>query len=196
MDISFAELIAGVRRGEQEAAETLVRLYEPEIRRVVRVRLRSSVLRRHLDSVDICQSVLGAFFVRVALGQYDLETPDQLIRLLTTMARNRVATHARRQQAARRDMRRMATESIDELELAGEEASPSSIISARELLAAYRARLTDDERYLADQRAAGRRWTELGEELGVLPDTLQRRLKRALDRVSRELGDEEEADAD
>jgi hypothetical protein len=35
---------------------------DPAIRRVVRVRLQDRQLRRLLDSMDICQSVLGNFF--------------------------------------------------------------------------------------------------------------------------------------
>ena len=40
--------------------------------------------------MDICQSVLGSFFVRAATGQYKLETPEHLLKLLTTMARNKL----------------------------------------------------------------------------------------------------------
>lgn len=191
-EITFSELMEGVRRGEHDAAETLIRLYEPQIRRMVRVRLTSPAMRRQMDSMDICQSVLGDFFVRAALGQYELETPAQLIALLTTMARNRVVHHVRRQQAARRDVRRVAAASVDEMALAGDGETPSQIIAGRELVAACLERLSEEERYLADQRAEGRTWAELGEELGELPDTLRKRLERALDRVSRELGLEEE----
>jgi hypothetical protein len=31
---------------------------------------------------DICQSVMASFFVRAAAGQFNLERPDELIRLL------------------------------------------------------------------------------------------------------------------
>ena len=42
----------------------------------MRIHLRDVRLRRVLDSTDICQSVLASFFVRAALGQYDLDTPE------------------------------------------------------------------------------------------------------------------------
>jgi hypothetical protein len=38
--------------------------------------------------MDICQSVLATFFVRVAAGEYDLKEPDDLIKLLPNMTRN------------------------------------------------------------------------------------------------------------
>src|SRR5690348_6301257 len=95
-DAMFRELIGRVRTGDAEAAEELVRTYEPAIRIVVRRRLTDSALRRIVDSMDIAQSVLGAFFVRAASGQFELTTPQQLKKLLVTMALNRIRNLARR----------------------------------------------------------------------------------------------------
>src|SRR5262249_4045474 len=97
----FEDLIRRVRTGEEEAAAELVRLYEPASRRVVRVPLRDPRLRRVLDSTDICQSVLATFFVRANLGQYELDTPEQLLRLLASIARHKVTNQAHRHQADR-----------------------------------------------------------------------------------------------
>jgi RNA polymerase sigma-70 factor (ECF subfamily) len=66
-----------------------VRRYEPAIRRAVRVRLIDARLRRVLDSTDICQSVLGSFFAHAGEDRYDLDTPEQLIKLLIGMVRQR-----------------------------------------------------------------------------------------------------------
>jgi DNA-directed RNA polymerase specialized sigma24 family protein len=89
-ETSFFEFIKRVRAGDEQAATELVRQYETEIRREVRLRLRDGRLRRDFDSVDICQSVLASFFVRAVLGQYELEQPQQLIKLLVTMTRNKL----------------------------------------------------------------------------------------------------------
>jgi RNA polymerase sigma-70 factor (ECF subfamily) len=78
-DNSFAELIHRIRNGDARAAEELVRRYEPAIRLEVRMRLGDVRLRRAFDSMDICQSVLGSFFVRAVAGQYDLNEPEQLM---------------------------------------------------------------------------------------------------------------------
>src|SRR5262245_64094636 len=102
-DSSFQHLIRRVRAGEQDAAAELVRRYEPAIRRVVRMRLTDPRLRRAFDSMDVCQSVLGSFFVRAALGQYDLDDSDQLLKLLTQMARHKLTDQTRRERAERRD---------------------------------------------------------------------------------------------
>src|SRR5262245_49224806 len=99
-DESFAQLLARVRVGDASAAEELVERYEPVLRRMVHVKLVGERLRRLFDSEDICQSVLASFFVRAALGQYDLTEPDDLLKLLAVMARNKVVNKARRIEAS------------------------------------------------------------------------------------------------
>ena len=49
-------------------------------------------------------------------------------------------------------------------------------------------RLSEQELFLADQRALGRAWDDIAAELGASPEALRKRLARALDRVGRELG--------
>src|SRR5262245_43137591 len=96
---SFNELLQHARAGNQQAAALLVRRYEPTIRRIVRLRLATVPLTALLDSTDICQSVLVSFFARLHVGEYSLETPEQLVNLLATVARSKVAAQVRRQQA-------------------------------------------------------------------------------------------------
>src|SRR5204862_4770208 len=94
---SFADFIRRIRAGDGEAAAELVRRYEPLVRREVRLHLEDRRLARLFDADDVCQSVLARFFIRAAGGQYDLDQPDQLPRLLARMARNKLASAARRQ---------------------------------------------------------------------------------------------------
>jgi RNA polymerase sigma-70 factor (ECF subfamily) len=168
----------------------LVRRYEPTIRRVARVRLMDSRLQRLVDSMDICQSVFGSFFVRTALGEYDLDTPEQLLNLLVNMSRKKVVDQARRAGAARRDYRREQG-AADERQWAAADASPSEQVAGAELLDEFRRRLSADERQLAEKRAAGLGWNEIAAERGESPEALRKQLARAIDRVSQELGLEE-----
>ena len=184
---SFRELIGRVRRGDQQAAAELVRRYEPAIRRAVRFRLTDPRLRRTCDSLDVCQSVLMSFFVRAALGQYDLETPEQLLRLLTAMARNKLLNQARAQQAARRDGRVVAG-GLHDSQLAARGQDPSQEAEARELLREVHRRLTDEERKLVELRNQGRDWAAIAAEVGGTPEALRQKLHRALARLTRELG--------
>src|SRR5262245_58769822 len=131
---SFADLIARVRAGDDQAATILVRRYEPEVRREVRFLLRDPFLRRSFDSMDICQSVMGSFFLRAALGEYDISQPQDLVRLLISMTRNKVVDATRRQRAQRRDHRRST--SLEAVDVAAQVPSPSQVVEGRELLAA------------------------------------------------------------
>src|SRR6516165_10390683 len=154
-DSTFDGLIDRVRAGDQDAAADLVKLYEPEIRRAVRYRLADARLGTLLESMDICQSVLKSFFVRAAAGQYELNTPQQLLALLATMARNKLYSQARRHQARSRDRRRDASGGLDEEGLVDPGPSPSREVAARDLLDEVRRRLAPDERRLMDLRNQG-----------------------------------------
>jgi RNA polymerase sigma-70 factor (ECF subfamily) len=180
-------LIRRVRAGDEQAAAELVRDYEEAIRLVVRLRLTDPALRRLLDSMDICQSVLGEFFVRATRGQFELEEPKQLVRLLTTMARNKITNYALQQQAARRDCRRLAKAPADEGQWPASGPSPSQEVIHQELLREFRSRLSEEERRLADLHAEGRPWAEIAAEVGGTPDGVRVRLARAIDRISEEL---------
>jgi RNA polymerase sigma-70 factor (ECF subfamily) len=186
-DEPFAEFIRRIRSGDAEAAAELIRRYEPEVRLEVRMRLTDPRLRRQFDSVDICQSVLASFFVRAGSGQYDLEDPSQLVRLLVGIARNKVASQARRMHAQRRDHRREVTCDRVDLGLAAAEPSPSRTAAGRELLDEFRRRLTEEERRLADLRGQGYTWDEVAARVGGTPLARRKQLARAVDRVAREL---------
>jgi RNA polymerase sigma factor (sigma-70 family) len=187
-EVPFRDLIQRVRAGDTQAAADLVRRYEPTIRLVVRRRLTSPGLRRVLDSMDICQSVLASFFVRAALGQYELGTPEQLLKLLAVMARNKVRNHALHQGAARRDYRRVRDAGPEEREFVDPGRGPSQVVADQELLREVRRRLSAEEQQLAEQRSLGRSWPEIAAEVGGSPDGLRMRLNRAIERVSQELG--------
>src|SRR5213080_462665 len=105
---SFQELVARIRAGDNAAAAELVRRYEPAIRRVAHIRLGEAHLRHLLDSLDICQSVFASFFVRAALGDLELNSPEDLLKLLVAMSRRKVVDQVRKAAAARRDYRRAA----------------------------------------------------------------------------------------
>jgi RNA polymerase sigma-70 factor (ECF subfamily) len=189
---AFEELIRRVRDWDQEAAAELVRRYEPAIRRAVRVRLASARLGNLLDSMDICQSVLRSFFVRAASSQYDLETPEQVLKLLTAMARNKLASQARKQHSLRRDNRRASAigDAASRLVAAGD--SPSVAMVVLDLQQEVRRRLAPDEWQLLELKNQGHDWAAIAARVGGVAETLRKKLARAIDRVVDELGLDEE----
>jgi RNA polymerase sigma-70 factor (ECF subfamily) len=187
---AFSDLMARVRRGDARAAEELFQRFEAQVRVEVQLRLRDPRLRRLVGEADICQSVWLSFFVRARLGEYEVTDPKELMCLLAGMTRNKVATQTRRHLADRRDFRR--SEGMGgAAEISAGDASASSVVAREELLREVRARLSEEERSIADLRAAGRKWAEIAAGLGGTADARRIQLQRAAARVGRELGFED-----
>ena len=117
--------------------QELIRKYEPAILREARLRLGPS-LRPLFDSMDLCQSVLGSFFVRIAAGHYELDSPARLMKLLVVMTRNKVREKARRRHEGELGAREP---------LAAGEDHANRILN-QDFLSEFRRRLSDDERVL------------------------------------------------
>jgi RNA polymerase sigma-70 factor (ECF subfamily) len=193
---SFAEFLGRIRAADESAAVELVRRYEPALRLEIRLRLKDPKLRRLLEPADLCQSVLKSFFLRAAVGQYDLDSPEKLLALLRSMARNKVAQQARKYRAQRRDLDRDVSLEAGAPHVAASDPSPSRVAIGRELWAAFRGRLTADEQRVADLRSQGSEWSEIARELGGTPQARRKQLARAVERAARELGlDDDEGEA-
>ena len=194
-DEAFRDLIRRVRAGDQQAAYDLVRQYEPEIRRAVRVRLDEK-LGRVLDSVDVCQSVMGNFFVRAAAGQFDLEHPAQLFKLLVTMARNKILDHFRRDQrqpaaAGGSDIQRRLNEMADPL--SDEPDAAEDQIMTRQLhqaLESIRPGLEETTwRAFWKVQMENREPREVADEMGMTPAAVRKARYRVLERLKAEMGE-------
>jgi len=183
---SFHEFMRRIRAGDSAAAAELVRQYEPVIRFEVRLRMTDPRLCRLFDSLDVCQSVLASFFLRAANGQYDLDSPAQLKRLLVRMARNKVASQARRQQARPADRQRVEAGDLEQV--VARESGLSQLVADRDFLQQVQQRLNADERQVVHLRGQGRAWPEIAAQLGGTAEGRRKQLTRALDRVARELG--------
>ena len=186
------DLVRRIADNDSAAAERLVRLYEPALRRFIRLRLTDPRLRQLLDSTDVSQSVFGEFFAFAATGQLNLDEPGQLVNLLATMARRKLLNRTRDHHAGCRDNRRLQEDGWDALHaVADRGASPCETASDREVIQEVQRRLDPDDLELARQRAMGRAWSDIASEQGTTPEALRKRLSRALQRVARDLGLEE-----
>jgi RNA polymerase sigma-70 factor (ECF subfamily) len=182
--LQFEKLLAQARRGDADAAEQLVKHFESAIRVAVRTRLSDPALRRQFDSIDICQSVLASFFVRAAAGQYDLHNPQQLVALLTRMAHNKVAMHARHQYRQRRDVRRVSRLDDPVHELAATAPGPVRHAVGRDLLRKVFAMMDPPIREMVEYRAQGSEWQEIADRLGGTADSRRKQFQRAIDRIA------------
>jgi DNA-directed RNA polymerase specialized sigma24 family protein len=186
----FQELIRRAREGDQAAATALVRQVQPDLERYVQSQLNQLRLSPVLDATDICQTVLYRFFLGLTGGRFGLDAPDQLQRLTTTMARNQVLDEARKHRTQRRDLRRRVLPlDCDPLgRVADPSPTPSRMAAGQELVQEMYRRLTADERDLAEQRRHGHQWAEIAAARGDNAAALRKKLSRALERVTKELG--------
>jgi ECF sigma factor len=190
----FRAFMARVRAGDEDAARELVERYEKVIRREVRMRLSDRALLRVMDSMDISQSVLVSFFARASAGGFDIETPDQLTRLLIGMTRNKLAFQVRRQHARRRDLRLNESTRVEDLDVAGSAPNPSEVASHRDLIATIRRRLGSEASRLADLRAEGWEWSDIAARVGGSVQARRIQFARAMRRVTKSLGLDGNAD--
>jgi RNA polymerase sigma factor (sigma-70 family) len=186
---SFRHLVALARAGDEPAAAVLVREYQSELHRYVRFRLTNPGVRRLVDSLDVCQSVLASFFVRLRDGQLEVLEPRQLFRLLAVMAENKVRDKVRRHQAARRGggapVAAVGAETID---APAPDTDPADAVAGREILAAVRDRVRPADREVVERWLAGEGWPQIAAAVGKKPDAVRHQVTRAVDQAARELG--------
>ncbi|MGL5095668.1 MAG: RNA polymerase sigma factor, partial [Planctomycetia bacterium] len=146
-------------------------------------------LGRRTEVDDILQGMFAIFFHRAREGSVVIESAGALRKLLLTMTRNRVNDEARRQYAQRRDDRRVEAGSLDWLaeDATDRTPSPSRMVAGDEIVEEIYRRLTNSERYLAEQRVDGQEWAALANELGVNADALRKKLTRSMTRVVKQL---------
>jgi RNA polymerase sigma-70 factor (ECF subfamily) len=190
-------LVEQLRRGDEAAAEELVRFYEPQVRRAIRVRLRNRHLRRLLETSDVCQSVLKSFFMQVARGQDHIHDPTRLRQLLMAMARKKLVSYARHHTAAKRDVRRQVSlaDCLEALTARDQGPSPLDVVALRDLLSTVRGHFTDEEWTLINLRADGQTWREIAACIGSTEDAVRMKVCRAVERVRNEIalsGDDRE----
>jgi RNA polymerase sigma-70 factor (ECF subfamily) len=188
MDAAFQDLIRRVRAGDTDAATVLVRQFETAVRVAVRARLFDADMCRRFDSMDICQSVLASFFVRVAAGQFELERPSQLVALLTKMAHNKLAWHVRYNSQQRRDIRRTRCEIIEEFPHSSSDSDPARSAAAKELLERAWQNMDVDLRAIASRRLEGQSWAQVAAAIGGTAGGRRKQFERGLDEIAQRLG--------
>ena len=138
VDLEFRSLMDRVRSGDQEAAWELLEVYGPHILRVVRKKLNDR-LRSKFDSVDFVQSVWASFFRHPSCVRR-FASPQDLVRFLIAVARNKVYDETRRRfNTAKHDISKeeFLEDRVDSYEnriepIDARQARPSEIAVARE----------------------------------------------------------------
>src|SRR5262249_44330256 len=117
----------------------------------------------------------------------DLNSPAQLVGLLTRMAHNKLVSRARYSTRERRDARRVRAGSAVGA-APSREPQPDAVAAGRDLLRELHRRLGPLERSIAEVRMAGRSWEEIAESIGGTAQARRKHLRRAVSIVSQQLG--------
>jgi RNA polymerase sigma-70 factor (ECF subfamily) len=178
-DTAFTRLLAQVQAGDEDAARQVCERYGPHIIRAVRRRLHAR-LRSKFDSTDFSQDVWASFFTKV-VEKCDLDNPEDLIRLLTAMARNKVLLALRaRTRRQKRDIQREV--SLEDKpgggsKLAAVQQTPSQIAMGEEAWHQLLAKQPPVTRRILLLLRRGYSHERIAAELGISLRTVQRLLR-------------------
>ena len=165
------------------------RRFGDQLRRRARTRLRQYGLAGQAESMDICNDVMADLARRH--GDTSI-SPDDVLAYIMRAIDNQVLDTFRTLARQCRDFRRNEPTPVEEMTVANRETSPSQIALRREVLTRIRSLLSEEDAQAVDMMLENRDWGEIGEALGLRADTVRMRVRRALDRVRRDIGLSEE----
>lgn len=182
-------LLARAQAGDRGALEDLVGRYQERLRRIVRIQLGCSSLRRQYDSMDIVQSTFAAALPKI--GDLRPRSAAGLLAWLALIATNQIRDAHDHVRAGKRDSAREDHAEGAQAMISSGGAPPgdeASLAEVRELLDAAVSALPDEQRRVVVLRDyCGEDWeriaAELGRENGATRQLHQRawiRLRQAL----------------
>jgi len=167
-DSPFEAAVKELCTGSEEAVWDFIQNYGPHIQRVVRRRLHHK-LRSKFDSVDFVQMVWVSFFATPdRLSQFD--KPEDVIRYLVVMAKNKVVEESRRRFEYEkcnvgRERPLEQPEIVETSERRGD--TPSQIAIARERWQSLIEGEPERNRQILQMRMNGATFVEISESLGI-----------------------------
>ncbi len=182
----FKALLDRVRDGSEDAAWELLDVYGPHVMRVIR-RTLSQQMRTRYDSTDFAQAVWASFFNNRA-QVCDLDSPDELVRLLCGITRNKLRLEFRRNVAvAKRSIDREKTGAnscLSDMEVASSTATPSAFAIARERWQQLESGLSARDRMILKLRYQGFSNLEIASQVSVTTKTVTRVVDRLLGKLN------------
>jgi RNA polymerase sigma-70 factor (ECF subfamily) len=187
-DESFAELMARLRTGDEEAAARVFRRFTRRLTALAHNRL-TAAMRQKVDPEDVLQSVYRSFFRRHAEGEFDLDGWDGLWGLLTRITLRKCGHQVQYFHAACRDVRREGAggPTADAAEhdrecLAREPTPPEAAVLAETVEGLFRG-LEGRDREIVSLALQGYTVAEINEQLGRPQRTVYRLLARVKERL-------------
>jgi RNA polymerase sigma factor (sigma-70 family) len=197
-DLSFEELIARVRSGDQDASRVLLDRYGSSVRRVARMRIRHAMLSGQYDSVDIFQSVMRSFLMRVRRddNNWQLDTPEQLVNLLLDITDNTVVDKIRAATAEKRGGgERPGTIDVDPKDPRGHRWVEDELATKELATQCWDKLSTDGQRLFRLYFIEQLEWSEVAQLEGSTAEACRKKLERAFENVAKQFPEQERGDA-
>lgn len=186
------ELLAIAQEGDRDALEELIARYQDRLRRIVRIQLGASLLRRDYDSMDIVQNTFRAALPKIR--DLQPESAASLLQWLAMIATNQIRDAYSYRRAAKRDAARevrLDAPLSGAANVAPSTAGPAEqafLAELRELLDDAVTRLPDDQRRVVVLRDyCGETWSRVAAELHRDSGAARQLHQRAWIRLRREL---------
>ena len=178
-DASFDELLKKAQAGDEIAMSALVEKYESEVRMVARARL-GALLRPHLDSVDLVQSVHKSLMLGLRAERFDISSPEKLVALATTIVRRKVARQWRKLKRQQRLSGHAGADTAELPELLAviSDSDPAGAVALREATERLYQELSEVEKQVIQRRLEGFTTVDVARQLGLDADVLRVKLSR------------------
>jgi len=177
------------RAGDESAARQLFDRYVDQLIALARRRI-SQRLAGRIDAEDIVQSVFRTFFQRARKGQFQIEEPDDLCKLLARITVHKTFRQIAHHKRAKRDAGQETAQTDDSQEmlmaiLTGEP-TPEEATAFLDQLEHFFTKLDPRARQIIEMRMKGYSDIEIAEKLGIS----DRQIRRDMEEV-RELADQD-----
>jgi RNA polymerase sigma-70 factor (ECF subfamily) len=177
------------RAGDENAARQLFDRYVGRLVALARRHI-SERLAGRVDAEDIVQSVFRTFFVRVRDGQFRVEGPDDLCKLLARITVHKTLRQVAFHRRARRD-KGMEVPQGDGgeamlLAVCSGEPTAEEVVAFVDTLEHFVTRLGEEDRKILALRLEGHSNAEIAEQLGISDRTVRRFVKRIQEHAERE----------
>jgi RNA polymerase sigma-70 factor (ECF subfamily) len=189
-DPAFEEVMARLRRGDEEAASQVFQRFAGRLIALARSRLDQR-LRQKVDPEDVLQSAWRSFFLRHAEGQFELQSWDSLWSMLVVITLRKCGHQVEYFRAACRDLRReespaVTDDSAPAWEALSGEPTPAQALLLAEAVEQVVGALSDErERQMVELSLQGYTPAEVSARMGRSERTVQRVLSRVRQRLER-----------
>ncbi len=163
--------------GDEDAARQLFDRYAEQLMLLARKRI-SHRLTSRIDAEDILQSVFRTFFHRAKQGQFHLEDPDDVCKLLARITVHKTFRQIAFHKRAKRDPGQETGQSDDAqdmlLKLLAGEPTPEEAAAFVDELEHFLSQLKDEHRRILEMRMEGYSNVEIAERLGITDRKIRR----------------------